>query len=350
MVTIYLAMERGLIVVRGDHPNWQATHRLVGLQTTCVAVDPFQPQRVYCGTFGRGLWRSEDAGNSWEPIGDAGEAMEPWDGTGIVQPKITSIAVSPTEQLGGHGIVYAGTEPSTLYRSDDGGETWHELANLLALPSASSWSFPPRPYTSHTRWITCDPRVPGRLFVALEAGALVHSGDGGHTWEDRRPGGPFDSHTVAMHAQVPDRLYSAAGDGYFESRDGGASWQRLDDRLPYRYLWGLAVDPADADTILVSASPNAGYAHHQRTNAQAGIYRKTRSEPWQKVSQGLPPDDGTVIPVLASHQSEPGVFYALTNRGIFRSGDSGLTWEQISIPWNPAWIDQHQQAVAIGDA
>ena len=51
------------------------------------------------------------------------------------------------------GAVYAGTEPSALYRSDDGGETWHELESLLELPSRPTWSFPPRPWTSHVRWI-----------------------------------------------------------------------------------------------------------------------------------------------------------------------------------------------------
>jgi photosystem II stability/assembly factor-like uncharacterized protein len=160
MITLYLAMERELLVVGGDHPVWQAERRLVGLQTTCVAVDPVRPQRVYCGTFGRGLWRSDDAGTSWEPIGDASTAMEPWDGTGIAHPKVTAVAVSSTERAGGYGVVYAGTEPSALYRSDDGGDTWHDLAALRALPSASTWSFPPRPATSHIRWIAPDPTSP----------------------------------------------------------------------------------------------------------------------------------------------------------------------------------------------
>src|SRR5205814_1398906 len=47
------------------------------------------------------------------------------------------------------------------------------------------------------------------------------SPDGGATWLDRAPDGPRDTHQLACHDSSPGRWYSAAGDGYFESRDGG---------------------------------------------------------------------------------------------------------------------------------
>jgi hypothetical protein len=65
-----------LLVATQRNATWQTESRLVGLQPTSLAVDPFQPERVYCGTFGRGLWRSEDAGTTWEPIGDAGTHID----------------------------------------------------------------------------------------------------------------------------------------------------------------------------------------------------------------------------------------------------------------------------------
>ena len=58
-----------------------------------------------------------------------------------------------------------------MFRSEDQGKSWQELAALLALPSAPTWSFPPRPWTSHIRWIAPDPLVAGRVFAAAEAGA-----------------------------------------------------------------------------------------------------------------------------------------------------------------------------------
>src|SRR5713226_8584363 len=107
MRQMYLAMERELLVVSQQNGKWQAEPQLVGLQTTCVATDPFRPEQVYCGTFGRGLWRSNDAGRTWEPVGES-----------IIHAQITSVAVSSTERIGEYGVVYAGTEPTALFRSD----------------------------------------------------------------------------------------------------------------------------------------------------------------------------------------------------------------------------------------
>jgi photosystem II stability/assembly factor-like uncharacterized protein len=67
--------------------------------------------------------------------------------------------------------------------------------------------------------------VADRLFVAIEAGALVRTFDGGRTWRDRVRGGPYDTHTAVTNPLAPGRIYSAAGDGYFESTDAGDSWR-----------------------------------------------------------------------------------------------------------------------------
>ena len=81
--------------------------------------------------------------------------------------------------LAGLGVVYAGTDPSAVIRSDTGGDNWVELTGLRAPPSTDTWSFPPRPHTHHVRWIEADASVADRVFVAIEAGALVRTFDGG---------------------------------------------------------------------------------------------------------------------------------------------------------------------------
>src|SRR5215471_5726189 len=134
--------------------------------------------------------------------------------------------------------VYCGTEPTAFYRSDDGGESWHKMSTLNNLDSSKSWSFPPRPWTSHVRWIESDINIPDYVFVAIEAGALVQSRDGGRTWIDRVEQGPYDTHTLGTHRNAPKRLYSSAGDGYFESFDYGKSWNRPTAGLKHHYLYG----------------------------------------------------------------------------------------------------------------
>src|SRR5260221_204027 len=190
-----------------------------------------------------------------------------------------------------------------------------ELAALRPLPSAPTWSFPPRPWTSHIRWITPDPLVPGRVFAAAEAGALIRSLDGGQTWEDRKPSGPFDTHTLVMHRRAPNRLYSAAGDGFLhpgngfvQSDDGGDTWYRPDAGLAYHYLWSVAADPADPDMLVISAAPGPQEAHNPMS-AESAIYRRSGGGQWQQVREGLPSARGLLASVLAANEPEPGASY-----------------------------------------
>lgn len=332
MTTIYIAMPDAFLVVRQQNGAWHGERMLEGEPAQCVAADPLRPEIVYCGTFGHGLWRSVDAGATWRQVG-AGAFRS---------PQIMAVALSGVERAGEQGVIYVGTEPSALYRSEDRGETWRELTALLALPSAPTWSFPPRPSTSHVRAIGLDPNAAGRLYVAIEAGALVRSVDGGRTWEDRRPGGPFDTHTLGLPRQLPGRIYSAAGDGFLhpghgfvESRDAGDTWERPGVGLEHHYLWGLAVDSGDPETLLVSAAHSPNQAHNP-TAAESVIYRRARGSAWQRVAGGLPAERGMLGSVLAANPAEPGVFYAANNLGLYQSADAGRSWERLAVPWPEA--------------
>jgi photosystem II stability/assembly factor-like uncharacterized protein len=221
-MTLYLGMDRELLILDPEQPA-DATSVLSGQQIAALAIDPGNPHRVYCATWSNGLLLSNDGGKTWDSPDDSAPEL-------LRTGSVLSVAVSPIEDA-----VYAGTEPSTLFRSDDNGMTWRELSSLQDLPSKSKWSFPPKPDTHHVRWITPHPTNPGELFVAIEAGAIVHSSDGGESWQDRTPDSPIDSHTVCIHRDAPDLVRSAAGDGCFESRDRGKTWSKTGDGLKWHY-------------------------------------------------------------------------------------------------------------------
>src|SRR5712671_3921232 len=138
---------------------------------TCLTADPLVHGRAWCGTHRNGLFRTDDAGASWRSVGLAGRLT-------------MAVAASPADR----DVVWVGTEPGEEWRSGDAGSTWEQTSKLETLSSSSEWSFPPRPDTHHVRWIACHPLEPKRLWVAIEAGALVSTVDGGRTWSDRVPG------------------------------------------------------------------------------------------------------------------------------------------------------------------
>jgi photosystem II stability/assembly factor-like uncharacterized protein len=332
MVSLVAATQSALLIARRGSASAVEQH-LRGQSAECIAVDPRDPARVYCGTAGAGLFRSSDGGRNWEPVGP-----------GIDHPVITAVAVGLAEEANGAGVVYAGTEPSAVFRSESGGDSWVDLTALRALPSAGTWSFPPRPHTHHVRWIETDAGDADRIFVAIEAGALVRTFDGGRSWHDRVGGGPYDTHTAATHPLAPGRIYSAAGDGYFESTDAGDTWTSPEDGLKHLYLVGVAVDRADPQTVIVSAASGPFVAYRPQS-AEAYVYRRTGDGRWEQAMKGLPQARGTTVSRFATHTSEPGAIYAANNRGLFRSEDAGRSWKLLDIPWPEPGLSKGVEAL-----
>jgi len=339
--TILVGLHDSILRLDSSNGYEKIYESLKGCNPQKIAFDPLNPDRAYCGTFGDGLWKTEDGGHTWSSIGK-----------GLISSSyVMSVSVSPLDRENNNdnkfSKVYAGTEPSALYISNDGGNSWEKIDALNNLPSSTSWSFPPRPWTHHVRWIEPDANNPDYVFVAIEAGALVKSFDGGRTWRDRVKHGPYDSHTLSTHPKAPKRLYSSAGDGYFESFDYGESWIRYTEGFRHHYLLGLAVDLANPQNVIVSASLSAQQAH-SRENADSVLYRRSADgESWKIVSKGLPESSGTIITILASNPKAKGEFYAVNNRGLFTSTDSGISWRRLDIPWPKDYILKSPSALAV---
>lgn len=336
MPTAYVVMPDHLRVCHGgDEPsNWEVRDRLAGDQyeLTCIAVSPDESERLFVGTFENDILRSRDGGETFERL-ELDPAFE--------SDRIMSLSVSPHDAT----VVYAGTEPSRVYRSTDAGESWTHLEGISDLPSEPEWYFPPRPDTHHVRWIEIDPTDPDRLYVGIELGALVLSTDGGETWTERPPGSRLDNHSLAVHADRPGRVYTAAGDGYAESDDGGESWRRPQSGLDHRYCWSVRPDPGDPDRVIVSSANGASTAHTQET-ADSYVYRKQDDRWTQLDGRGMPMGRGVVRATFAT-TDEPAVIYGLNNRGLFRSVDFGDTWTGLDISWPNALTKQTPRGLAV---
>jgi photosystem II stability/assembly factor-like uncharacterized protein len=265
---------------------------------------------VYAGLREGGVRRTRDAGRTWVDCA-------------LPEPSVFSLAVSPAD-----GAVYAGTEPSRLFRSGDGGESWRALDALLELPSRPTWSFPPRPWTSHVRWIAPSPHDADLLLVGIELGGLMRSRDAGQSWQDHRPGAQPDVHSLAWHPHVPGRAYEAGGGGAAFSTDAGETWQPADEGRDRNYTWSVAVDPDDPDCWYVSASTGPFAAHGGR-DPQARIYRRRDEEHWRPLAGGLPePLQAMPYALLAT---DGRLFAGLADGQIWESRDRGDSWSPLQL-------------------
>jgi photosystem II stability/assembly factor-like uncharacterized protein len=310
MARLYAATGDGIARLDEAGEAWTVELSLSGSGAQCLAVDPADPDIAYAGLREGGVRRSVDGGRTWEDCG-------------LPEPGVFSLAVSAA-----NGVVYAGSEPSRLFRSDDQGESWTELEALLELPSRPNWSFPPRPWTSHVRWIAPSIHDADLLLVGIELGGLMRSGDGGLSWQDHRPGAQPDVHSLAWHPLTPRRAYEAGGGGAAFSTDAGESWQSADEGRDRHYTWSVAVDPDDSDCWYVSASTGP-FAAHGRRDPQARIYRRQDGEPWQPLTGGLPePLRAMPYALLAT---EGRLFAGFADGQLWESRDRGDNWTPLQL-------------------
>jgi photosystem II stability/assembly factor-like uncharacterized protein len=245
----------------------------------------------------------------------------------LPRPGVFSLAVSAADSR-----VYAGCEPSALFVSEDGGDTWRELTTLLDLPSQPTWSFPPRPWTSHVRWIAPSPHDAELLLVGIELGGLMRSLDGGASWQDHRPGAQRDVHSLAWHATDADRAYEAGGGGSAWSVDRGDTWRPADSGRDRHYTWAVAADPGDSERWFVSASTGPFAAHGGR-DPQARIYRWEGEGPWRQLGGGLPePIDA--MPYALAHAGER-LFAGLADGRVYVTSDHGDSWDALRLGGDP---------------
>ena len=303
-----------LLIATGDHvgllADAEAGERidwsLAGSGAASLVFDPREPERVFAGCHGGGIARSRDGGRTWDTAGE------------LPEPDVFSVAISAAD-----GALYAGTEPSRLFRSRDDGESFEELTALQEVPSRPRWSFPPRPWTSHVRWIAPDPHDPDRLLVGIELGGLMLSEDGGRSFSDHRPGAQPDVHAVAWHPTAAGRAYEAGGGGAAWSRDRGSTWEAADAGRDNRYTWGLAPDPDEPERWYVSAAPGPREAHGGGP-ADAVIYRWDRGGPWEPLTEPL-----ASMPYALAALGGGTLFAGLADGAILRSGDRGERFEEL---------------------
>jgi photosystem II stability/assembly factor-like uncharacterized protein len=222
-----LATDGGVLIARQEGDAWEiAQSALEGKQVTTVSSGA---DAIIAGT-GDGIYRSHDGGATWHESSN-----------GLQQRHVRWIAIHPEVS----GLQLAGTEPAALFLSTDGGASWRERPEVSEMRRRFGWYLPYSPEAGCIRGLAWHGQ---RAYAAAEDGGLLSSDDHGTTWHlvDGSPGRPLhdpqhgmvhsDTHSVAIHPHSADLVFVPTGGGLFRSADGGKKWMNL-YRCYCRAVW-----------------------------------------------------------------------------------------------------------------
>ena len=298
------------------------------------------------GWFGQIIQRSGDGGNTWEPVGNQFSyegklTTHQWyDGTQHPWEFKRVWRLEPS--LDDPDTVYAGVEDAALFRSTDAGQTWQELSGLRAV-KGHLWSPGAGGMGLHT--IILDPTNPDRIYVAISAGGAFRSDDRGETWLPINQGlnSPFELpdsdaevghcvHSLAMHPARPGVLYMQKHWDVMRSLDAGGIWHEVSGNLPSDFGFPIAVHAHEPETVYVI--PIKSDSEHYPPEGKLRVYRsRTGGNDWQALTSGLPQRDcyvNVLRSALAVDRLEScGVYFGTTGGQVYFSPDSGDNWTAI---------------------
>jgi photosystem II stability/assembly factor-like uncharacterized protein len=298
------------------------------------------------GWFGQLIQRSSDGGATWTPAGNEfGYDGEPgthlwYDGTPrpFEFKRIWHLEPSP----GDPDVVYAGAEDAALFRSADAGNTWEELPALRTHASAPSWQPGAGGMCLHT--IMLDPGNADRIFTAISAAGAFRSDDAGKSWQPvnrglRSQGIPDEDaevghcvHRLARHRSRPDVLFMQKHWDVMRSDDAGGSWHEISGDLPTDFGFTIDVHAHEPDTVFVV--PITSDSLHYPPEGRLRVYRsRTGGNEWEPLTKGLPQRD-CYVNVLRDAMAvdsldECGVYFGTTGGQVYASADGGDSWAPI---------------------
>ncbi len=335
----------------GKRQNWQVSGpHFPGWEIYHMQGSPLNPQRLYVsqtsGWFGQVIQRSDDGGQSWQPVGnqfeyEGGPATHQWF-DGSQRPwsftRIWQLTPSPTEAE----TVYAGAEDAALFRSGDGGQTWQELSGLREI-QGELWQPGAGGMCLHT--ILIDPRDPRRIYVAISAAGVFRTDDGGETWRAITNGlvSPYELpegnaevghcvHNIAMHPAHPNVLFMQKHWDVMRSDNAGDLWYEVSGNLPSDFGFPIAVHAHEPETLYVI--PIKSDSEHYPPEGKLRVYRsRTGGHDWEALTHGLPQKDcyvNILRSALAVDTLNPcGVYFGTSGGQVYASSDAGDHWTAI---------------------
>ncbi len=279
---------------------------------------------ILAGSYGNGMYRSEDGGATWSPAN-----------AGLTASAFRYIGPDPLHP----GALLTGTEPGRLFRSGDGGRTWQELAGITDIAGYEQWFLPYSPRAGAVRNVYAPPGSADRLFASVEVGGLLRSEDRGATWTCAPVIEDDDIHFITGHPHEPDLLYAALGyaalphhrrddglrrfGGIARSRDGGTTWQKLETD----YTRAVLIPPTRPDLVLAGPSPQVGRGGRIVVSSDGG-------DTWEPASAGLETPMPDMVELFVA--APDGAVWAICCGGRLLHATSGEWFWRSALPADAA--------------
>jgi photosystem II stability/assembly factor-like uncharacterized protein len=273
-----------------------------------IAVDPNNPDIIYAAAWGGGIYKSIDAGQTWQR-----------NNMGLENLNVNALEVAPKNSV----ILYAGTYRAGIYKSVDQGISWYRsdagIADL-AIPYA----------------IEVDPTRSKRIYIATRSGSnngtspwggtVYKSDDGAHTWKPllTNVGGAAQkdwAYDLEIHARDPQVVYAAMHEfGPYRSQDYGQSWQAVNNGITNFSARALAVDPR-------TPFPGTVYLG---VFTRAGIFKsKDGGNSWSLKDHQIA--DMRIFRAVLDPANSNKLYLATFDDGIMKSSDAGDSWKAIGL-------------------
>lgn len=325
-----------------DRANWNITgpHFLMD-EVAALAIDTRSgTPRILAGImswhWGPCVVHSDDLGATWS---------EPEDGA-VRFPEDTGEALTRVWQLqpdsaGRPGVVWAGAEPISVWKSTDGGGHFELNQPFWDHPHRSEWGAGFGGAAAHT--VLPSP-ADDTVHVAISTAGVYRTDDGGASWAPRNhgisayflpdPNPEFGQcvHKAARDAGDPRRLYVQNHHGVYRSDDAGDTWISIADGLPADFGFVMLAHPSRPGTIWTI--PLKADGERIPPDGHLAVYRSSDAgDTWSRLDDGLPDTDFNAVlrDAAAVDTAEPaGVYFGTRGGHVFGSADEGDTFSLVA--------------------
>jgi hypothetical protein len=347
-VVLAIGTRKGLFLAHStDRSAWDITGPHFPMQEVyAIGIDARtradgRPPRLLVGGssshWGPSVVTSDDLGATWDEP-EIAPISFPED-TGASLERVWQLVPGPAGQP---EVVYAGVEPTALFRSNDSGKSFELVRGLWDHPHHKEWGAGAGGAAIHT--VLPHPTEADRALIAMSTGGVYVTDDGCASWRASNtgikayfmPDNQFPEfgqcvHKVATHPDRPEQLFAQNHHGVYRSDDGGSTWTSIADGLPSDFGFPMVVHPHRPGVIY--NFPLEADGQRFPPEGKARVYRsEDAGKTWTALSNGLPEQFYVSVlrDALACDDADPaGVYFGTRSGEVYASADEGDSWRQI---------------------